>query len=711
MVCVAGFATVVCQRNTPSCERSIATTRHLCYYTVISDRNTNPSHRQTGAPCHWLPAIAVKRIHRHTPTTTNARPRRGGGQVVRFVGRLFLAAVKVGGMLLVAVLAAGGWLIWTYGHNLPDVTTLNQHRPAEPARLYARDGTTLLAELAGPRGDNRTIVPLPRIPPIVQQATIAVEDAHFYQHPGFDPWGMARAVYLNAQQGDIVSGGSTITQQLVRQVLLPPDPPGATTRQRYERKIREVLLAFQVSQHFSKDQILQLYLNEVYYGQQAYGIEAAAQTYFGKHVWHLNAGEATLLAGLPQSPTLTNPRRDMAQARARQRVTLNLMVKQGLLTASEADIIYSIPIQLAPPPPPTTPISHPHFVFFVRDMLEQHLGPDRLYRDGLDIVTTLDPVLQADAEQIASQRISELHTRNAFNCGAVILSSDVQLLAMVGSADYNDATIAGKVNTTLAPRQPGSALKPIIYAAALERGWTPDTPIVDEPTTFNSNGVPYTPRNYTGTWHGEQTVRMALANSLNIPAVKALEFVGVAAFVETATQMGITTFADPQRHGLHMALGSNEVRLLDLTTAYATLQNAGLYRPPTAVLAVRERRGRVRSRWYPMAGTPVFGDRSRAVAADITRILSDNAARRMLFGAGNVMELPDGRPAAVKTGTSNDWRDSWAVGYTPSATIGVWVGNSDATPMQEIAGANGAGLVWRDLMLRYHGDTPPQPLP
>lgn len=630
---------------------------------------------------------------------------------LRFLGRLILAFLHITLLAALLLIAGGAWLYHRYSQDLPDPQAIGQHRSFETTRLYARDGETLLYELVDPTAGHRTVVPFDRIPRILKDATIAVEDAGFYENSGVDLRGIVRAIWLNYQNQAIVSGGSTITQQLVRNILLPPEERSKIS---YERKLREAILAYRVSQEYSKDQILGIYLNEVYYGAQAYGVEAAAQRYFGKHVWELTGAEATLLAGLPQSPTTLDPFTNLAGAKARQRTTLDLMVKYGYITPQQAETIYAEPIELAQP---VTNILAPHFVFHVREMLEQRYGPDLLYRGGLRVTTSLDLHWQAEAQRIARQHILEgangnppLHERDAGNAAVLILSPDGQVLAMVGSIDYNNLEIDGQVNVALAPRQPGSALKPIVYAAALQRGWTPATVIWDEPVRYEqANGSVYAPVNYDNSWHGPQRVRMALANSLNIPAVKTLEFVGVENFVELATHMGITTFDDPSRYGLSMALGSVEVRLLDLSAAYNTLRSGGHYRPPVTILKVANNRGEVLERWTPEPGRQVLGHNGEQIAYLISNILSDNQARQYMFGRGNVMELPDGRPAAVKTGTSNDWRDSWAVGYTPDVTIGVWVGNSDNTLMHEVAGANGAGAIWQDLMLTYHQGRPARP--
>ncbi len=621
--------------------------------------------------------------------------------LMRFGGRLLLAALKLAGMVAVVLLITGWWLYDHYGRDLPDPYAIREHQPFETTRIYASDGRTLLYELVDPYAGRRTVVPFERIPQVLKDATIAVEDAGYYHHAGVDLRGVVRAAWLNYQSGEIVSGGSTITQQLVRNLLLPPEARGRDLPPRalYERKLREAILAFRVNREYSKDQILNLYLNEVYYGAQAYGVEAAAQSYFGKPVWELTTGEATLLAGLPQSPTTLNPFTNLDGARARQRITLDLMVKHGYLTPQQADAVFNEPITLISP---TIAIQTPHFVFYVRDLLEQQYGPDLVYRGGLQVVTSIDLHWQAVAEQVVQQHMPELRQRNATNAGVILLAPDGRLLAMVGSAGYSDAAIDGQVNVTLAPRQPGSALKPFVYAAALQRGWTPATVIWDEPTTFIQGGVLYQPRNYDNNWHGPLRVRQALANSLNIPAVKALEFVGIEAFVQLASDAGITTLTDPSRYGLAMALGSSEVRLLDLTAAYNTLRNGGYRQPPVAILRVTNNRGEVLEQFQPHTGTQILGSQGEQIAYQITSILSDNQARQYMFGQNNVMELPDNRPAAVKTGTSNEWRDAWAVGYTPDVAVGVWVGNSDNTPMQEIAGVNGAGVIWRDLMIRYH---------
>ncbi|NTW02165.1 MAG: PBP1A family penicillin-binding protein, partial [Oscillochloris sp.] len=648
--------------------------------------------------------------HRPSPPHFIHRPRRRRRQISRFrrrypllafLGRLVLAFIKLTLLFVLTLVAGGMWIYYRYGSDLPDPRNISEYRSFETTRIYARDGTTLLYELVGPEAGRRTPVPFERIPQTLKDATVAVEDAGFYENPGVDMRGIIRATLQNYQSGQIVSGASTITQQLVRGILLSAEE---RSERSYERKLREAILAYRVSREYSKDQILGIYLNEVYYGSQAYGVEAAALAYFSKHVWDLSPAEATLLAGLPQSPSTFNPFENLPAAKARQRVTLDLMVKSGYLDQAQSDEIYNTPVELILP---KGDLIAPHFAFYVRDLLEQRYGPDLLYRAGLRVVTSIDLNWQAEAQRVAQQRVAELHDRNASNAGVIMLSPDGQILAMVGSVDYNASD--GQVNVTLSRRQPGSSLKPFIYAAALQRGWTPATVIWDTPSEWKTaEGVVYKPLNYDNAFHGPMRLRMALANSLNIPAVKALEFVGVPNFIEEMSRLGITTFDDPSRYGLSMALGSNEVRLLELTGAYNTLRNGGRSTPPVAILKVTNSRGEVLERWTPERGQAVFGPQSEQIAFLITNILSDNQARWFMFGRNNVLELPD-ITAAAKTGTSNDWRDSWAMGYTNDVTIGVWVGNNDSSPMAEVAGSNGAGLIWRDLMISYNQGRPAQP--
>src|SRR6266511_2678087 len=369
----------------------------------------------------------------YQPIARRARPRM---TPLRFLWRLLLAFVKLSLLAIELAILVVLVVYYYYVRELKDLEAgIGTHRPAETTQIYARDGQTLLYELVDPQGGRRTVVNLDRIPQSLKDATVAVEDAGFYNNPGVDLRGIVRALLLNYQAQEVVSGGSTITQQLVRNVLLPPEE---RTRVSFERKLREAILAYKVSREYSKDQILGIYLNEVYYGNQADGVEAAAEAYFGKHVWELNIPEATLIAGLPQSPTNLDPLTNPQGAKERQQVTLGLMVKYGFMTPAQARATYQAPLKFAPQ---TTSLVAPHFVFYIRKLLEERYGPDVLYRGGLRIVTTPDLHWQAETQRIVRERIAGLRERNATNAGVIMLSPEGQMLAMVGSVDYNDKSI------------------------------------------------------------------------------------------------------------------------------------------------------------------------------------------------------------------------------------------------------------------------------
>src|SRR3954447_19949450 len=575
----------------------------------------------------------------------------------------------------------------SYAKELPDYTQLDRRRVFQTARILDRNGA-LLGEFNDPQGGRRTVVGLDKIPLDLRNATIAAEDANFYQHPGFDIVAILRAMYLNLRGREIVSGASTITQQLVKNTLL-------SAEQTPDRKIKEAILAWEVSRRYSKDRILELYLNEVYYGNLAYGVEAAAQTYFGRSVSDLDLADLTFIAGLPQAPSGYDPYVNPAAARARQDYVLEQMVRHGMITSEQADAARAKPIALQPRQE-GTPVRAPHFVNFVRQLLERSYSSDTLFREGLQIRTTLDLRMQQMAEKAARDQIAELKERNANNAAVVSIKPDTgEILTMVGSVDYDNTAIAGQVNVALADRQPGSTLKPFTYLAAFERGWAPSTMIMDVPTTF---GGTYTPLNYDQKFRGPVSVRRALAASLNVPAVKALEFVGMDAMLTMAHRMGINGLRDPARYGLSVTLGGGEVTLLDLTYAYTPFANDGLQAglplapadrtprsrqlEPVAILEIRRGDGAVLYRQQPAQPQPVV---DAGLAYLITDILSADEARAETFGTNSPLKLS--RPAAAKTGTTDDYRDSWVIGYTPDLVTGVWVGNSDGSPMRDVLGA------------------------
>jgi 1A family penicillin-binding protein len=597
--------------------------------------------------------------------------------------------------------------------DLPSPDRLYEHAAAPSTRIYDRNGR-LLYEILDPHGGAHTPVPLDEIPQACIDATIATEDASFYSNPGVDGWAIARAVWINLQGGEILSGGSTITQQLARNLLLSPEERTQVT---LERKLRESILAWRIARTYGKDEILTLYLNETYYGNLAYGLEAAAKTYFAKSAAELDLAECALLAGLPQSPATYNPLENPQAAQERQGVVLGLMVKHGYITQEEADRAVSEDLRFASV---AFPIEAPHFVMLVRGQLEHEFGLEALYTQGLQVYTTLDLDAQHTAERIVRRRLAQLADtrpgeppRNVNNAAVVALDPHTgEVLAMLGSPDYFDPGIDGAVNVTVATRQPGSSIKPITYAAAFDptrQGpLTAATMMVDVRTVFiTREGDPYVPRNYDREWHGPVLLRQALASSYNLVAVKVLDHVGIDAMAAQARAMGITTFDDAgsgesdDRFGLALTLGGGEVRLLELTGAYGAFANGGYRVEPVLITRVEDSSGQVLKVWETSPGERVMDER---VAYLISDILSDDFARISTFGEWSALNLT--RPAAVKTGTTTDWRDNWTVGYTPDLVVGVWAGNANNEPMEHVSGVTGAAPMWHDVMEEMHKGRP-----
>ncbi len=617
--------------------------------------------------------------------------------------RRLLAALLA---LLIAAPALALAVLWA---TLPSVDDLYRRTQAPSTRLLDRNGR-LLYEIIDPRAGHHTPLPLDRIPLRLRQATIAVEDANFYTNPGVDLAGILRALWINLQGGEVLAGGSTITQQLARMMLLEPEERAQRT---LLRKLRESLLAWQIAQRYSKDDVLALYLNQSYYGNLAYGVEAAARAYFGKPAEALDLAECALLAGLIQAPALYDPFNAPERAKERQSIVLDLMVKQGYLTVAEADEARQARLSYAPS---AFAIRAPHFVSYARLWLEQQFGPEMLVRGGLVVTTTLDLALNDAATAIVRARLKQLQepagglpAHNARNAAVVVMDPQTGAIrAMVGSPDYFDAGISGAVNAAIALRQPGSAIKPITYAAAFERlrGFTAATPILDVRTAFPTReGTPYLPENYDRRFHGPISARDALATSNNVAAVRVLQQVGLDNMLAVANALGIHSFRSADTYGLALTLGGGEVRLLELTAAYAALANAGRRVDPFVVSEVADASGRaryVRPTAEPASAQPRILD--PRVAWLVTDILADNAARAAAFGQNSVLKLS--RPAAVKTGTTTDWRDNWTVGYTPDLVTGVWVGNADGQPMRRVSGVTGAGPIWADVMEVAHRGQP-----
>ena len=601
--------------------------------------------------------------------------------------------------VLLGVIGSAGIYAWLFV-DLPSLDTLYQHAAATSTKIVDRTGKVLY-EIADPHRGKHTPVKLSDIPQYCQQATIATEDANYYSHPGVDIVGILRAVWINLQGGEVLSGGSTITQQLARNLLLSSEERAQRT---LTRKLRESILAWRITQQFTKDDILDLYLNEVYYGNLAYGIEAAAQTYFGKPVGQLDLAECALLAGLPQSPAAYDPLIDLKAAQDRQATVLDLMLKQNDITADQAALATAETLHFASVP---FPIEAPHFVAYVRQWLEDRYGLEAIYTQGLVVTTTLDLDWQHTAQAIAQRQIANLSQNRTDELGknvndaAVLTMNPIngEIYVMLGSPDYFDAKIDGAVNATIAHRQPGSSIKPITYAAAFDPAapapLSPASMILDVRSSFPTReGDPYLPKNYDQTYHGPVSARIALASSFNIPAVKVLQHIGLDRMIGLARNMGITTFGQADRYGLSLTLGGGEVRLIDMVAAFSAFANGGRKIDPVAVLQVSDVQGNILYKASPQQGAQVLDAR---VAYLITDILSDNTARAPGFGEYSVLRLD--RPAAAKTGTTTDWRDNWTIGYTPDLVTGVWVGNADNKPMEQVSGVTGAGPIWHDFML------------
>lgn len=626
----------------------------------------------------------------------------------------------IGFILTSCLLVGGSWSLYAWlTVDLPAPGELPRRAAAPSSKIVDRHGQ-LLYEIIDPHLGKHTPLPLAQIPLALQQATVATEDAGFYHHPGVEARGILRAMWINLRGGEVRAGGSTITQQVVRNLLF-------TAKERAERtlirKLREALLAWRLTRSYDKDQILALYLNEIYYGNMAYGVEAAAQAYFDKAANELDLAECAMLAGLPQAPALYNPLVDLDAAKGRQRTVLDLMVKEEYITAQEADRAASERLQFAPAP---FAIRAPHFVTYVWSTLERELGTELTARGGLTVRTTLDVDLQARGEETIRHHLVALQARggpdrNVNN--AALLAVDPQtgeILVMIGSAGYFDDAISGAVNTVLSHRQPGSAIKPVTYAAAFDPLWagragretrwgklpfTAATMLVDVRTSFiTREGVGYVPLNYDLRWHGPVLLREALGSSYNLPAVKVLDAIGLEPMIAQARRLGITSFdAEDERFGKALTLGGGEVTMLELVTAYSAFATGGDRVAPVGVAEVVDASGGIVYR-PPTDRQPALDPR---VAYLITDILSDEWARLPSFGERSALYI--GRPAAAKTGTTTDWRDNWTVGYTPDLLVGVWVGNADNAPMYHVSGITGAGPIWHDVMTWALKDRPPRP--
>jgi 1A family penicillin-binding protein len=576
---------------------------------------------------------------------------------------------------------------------------------AVSTQIFDRNGV-LLYEIFG--DEHRIPIKVAELPPYVAQASIAIEDQHFYSHFGFDVWGILRAV-INNFQGKPLEGGSTITQQLVKNALL-------TNERSFTRKVKEGLLAIMTEVIYTKQEILEMYLNYISYGGTSVGVEAAAQSYFDKSAKDLTLAEAALLAGLPQAPSRYSPfGSNPLAAKERQAEVLRRMVEDGYITPLQAEDAKSQTLTYALK---KTDIQAPHFVFYVRDLLYEKYGVETVEKGGLRVQTSLDLNLQNMAQASVSAEVEKLSRFRVGNGSALILKPNTgEVLAMVGSKDYFDIKNDGQVNVTLAQRQPGSSIKPIMYATAFqEKILNPGTILLDVPTCFQVPGQkPYCPKNYDGSFRGPVPIRQAVGNSLNIPAVKGLKLIGLENFIAQARSMGISSWVDPSRYGLSLTLGGGEVRMIDLAQAFTVIANQGVKVPITPILKITDYQGAViedanlNQRLQDLAEMTTYEDEyelgdlervmDRAPAYLTAHIMQDNKAREAVFGARSKLVIPN-QVVSAKTGTTNDLKDNWTVGFTPEFLVITWVGNNDGSAMNQavVSGITGAAPIWNDIM-------------
>jgi len=567
--------------------------------------------------------------------------------------------------------------------NLPSPTKIGKVNYPVSSLIYDRNGK-LLYEIY--KSQNRTPVILSQLPTYVVNSTIAIEDKDFYNHNGVALFsGILRAIRETLITKSL-QGGSTITQQLVKSALLTPE-------RTINRKIKEIILALWTERIYDKDKILEMYLNQVPYGGSSYGIQEASKTYFGHDAKDLTLEEAALLAGLPQAPSLYSPYNNPEAALHRRNKVLQAMEIQGYIDHETRIESEKKPINVLPP---KTAIKAPHFVFYVKNQLEDSYGISMVEEGGLRVTTTLDLDIQNEVEKIVREELSKIEYLNVSNAAVLVTRPTTgEILAMVGSKDYFEDE-GGAFNVTTALRQPGSSIKPIMYALAIQKGYTAATIIDDSPVRFPiSQSEVYSPVNYDGRFHGKVTLRMALSNSYNIPAVRMLEKVGLPDFIDFAEKMGISTWVDRSRFGLSLVLGGGEVTMIDMATSYGTLANNGYKIKPSYYLKIEGSHEKDKKEFHPFKIKEI----DSGIAYIISDILSDNITRRAAFGSGSALEIP-GYKVAVKTGTTDSKKDNWTIGYTPDFLVTVWVGNNDNTPMNPYlsSGVTGAAPIWNRVM-------------
>jgi penicillin-binding protein 1C len=596
----------------------------------------------------------------------------------------------------------GGFFLWVASLRIPALEDIAERKLVQSTKLYDRTGEILLYDVA--QGKKSSLVPLEDISPLLQKATLAIEDKSFYEHSGVKFSSFIRAVLINIATLSYKQGGSTITQQVVKNSILTGDKTPT-------RKLKELILAEKLEHVFTKDQILNLYLNEIPYGGNIYGIQEASASFFGKGANELTLAEAAYLAALPKAPTYYSPYGShKADLDNRKNLVLREMLVSGFISQEEFDQAINETVVFKPRS--TGSIRAPHFVFYVLDKLAEKYGEDAVQNGGFKVITTLDYKIQEAAEEIAKKygKINEEAFKGKNNAFVVIDPKTGDILAMTGSRDYFDKDIEGNFNVATAHRQPGSSFKPIVYAELFNKGYTPDTVLFDVRTQFNSSCAVnnytnanncYAPENYNVRYAGPISIRNALAQSINVPAVKALYLAGLNNSLRLAADMGIESLTEPDRYGLTLVLGGGEVSLLDMVGAYSVFANDGLRNPHNPILRVIDPKDNVVDAYNPYPNRVL----PEQTARNISSILSDNVARIPLYGTNSPLNISS-RDVAVKTGTTNDYRDAWIIGYTPNIAVGAWVGNNDNSPMEKKVSGLIVAPMWRELMNRILPELP-----
>ena len=594
---------------------------------------------------------------------------------------------KIKRIIILGVLIVLGYLTFSLFKDMPNPKKLSSGDYPESSQIMDRNGK-LLYEIYTDK--NRTSVSLDKIPDKMIKATLAIEDNNFYKHTGFDLKGIIRGLYRTVFQKRL-QGGSTLTQQLVKNALLSPE-------RTWERKIKEAVLTIITETLYSKDQILEMYFNQTPYGGTMWGVESAAKGIFNKDVKDLSLAEAALIAGLPGSPTRYSPFAHPDAAKNRQEMVLKRMEELKYISTDEYEkaknekLNYNLN---------KNSITAPHFVFYVKEKLIEKYGIQKVTEGGLKVWTSLDSDIQNYAQEQVAVEIEKLKKQKVGNGAAMVTDSKTgQILAMVGSKDYFDTEIDGKYNVTTALRQPGSSIKPLNYAVGIELGKASAASIFDDdPTCFNvENQKAYCPTNYGGAYHGVQSLRNSLGNSLNIPAVKMLSLNSVQTFVASASAMGLSTLKNASDYGLSLTLGGGEVYMTDMVTAFGVFSNMGTKQDLVSVLRVTDKSGQVLEQYNYIPGERVMSSETTYIIADI---LSDDGARSMVFGRGSMLNIKKHPEVAVKTGTTNDMRDNWTIGFTPENVVAVWVGNNDNTKMGGlVSGTTGAAPIWNRIMTK-----------